>query len=179
MSRIRARTNWTLLAIGVVSSACALVASYLYLVSPSTELSSARRRRKVMVASSSATELLDFIPRHARDQDDLYCTLLSSPTSDTDTDTDTDAVNLDDRCHYILRHEKLEGLTHIARHMSPDVLVILPSLAPSVDVTDIKDWVGSTVVVTTADIHHESGSADRNVKYVDSARQYTEVMKSV
>lgn len=184
-SRSRSRYGNLLFAVGLLSSAVALTASYLYFTTPSDQAhsSSHRPRRKIIVSSNSAEELLRIIPKDAIETDEIYVTLLhaASPSlrsssqsnghdtqrdnddaDDDDDDDDERLTDLEDRCAYLLHHQRGQGLTHIVRHVSPTLVLIAPSMSHETKVEEIKDWVGTVVVVG-------DGVQAGNVKYLSDS----------
>lgn len=167
------RVNRALLAVGIISSVCAVAASYLYFASPDATLSSSarpQRRRTILVSAASRHDFLTHIPESAKQDDEVYFVHLESNPDGS--------AELDGRCAYLLRHEKVEGLTHIARHMAPDVLIVLPSMAGSANIADIKDWVGKVIVVHDTPLTKTEATNDTDrVKHITLPTPYAEFFK--
>lgn len=171
MARSRSRTNNILFAIGLISSAAALTASYLYFTSSlgdaqASQSAATRNRRKVIISSSSIEEMLRIIPGDAVESDEIYITLLHTISENLEEDEgdefkDRRIEELEDRCSYLLHHQKGQGLTHIVRHVAPTCVIIAPSMVRETKIDEIKDWVGTVIVVG-------NGMSEGNIKYISS-----------
>lgn len=120
-----------------------------------------------MVSSRSSRQILDFLDSEATASDDVYITLLT-----TRDEHDEDAELLNDYCSHLLRHEKSEGLTHISRHISPDLVILLPSISDEIELDKMKDWVGKIAVLSDS----ESSSLEAtNIRHYGQYTTYQEI----
>ncbi|CCG83872.1 protein of unknown function [Taphrina deformans PYCC 5710] len=150
MPPAKSRTNRALVAVGLVSSICAAVATYLYF--------------SINTASISASP--HFLPATAIDYNEIYIALYVAGNKES-----TDEDSLQERCSYLLKHETVPGLTHIARHVSPDLVILLPSMSATVKVGEIKDWVGKV-----ASLDNSSAEATGNVNHFSHNASYADVI---
>ncbi|ORY85596.1 hypothetical protein BCR37DRAFT_243291 [Protomyces lactucae-debilis] len=104
-----------------------------------------RKRRKIAIAASDPEEVLRVLANAADINDDLTV-LLYCPSHSKQHEVPSQIMRkLQSQVSHVLRYETSTGVIHISRHISPDLLILLPS-SDAQHAAAIKDWVGQVVI---------------------------------
>lgn len=128
----------------------------------------ARKRRRVLLVAEDPEEVLRVLSAESAQHDELtvllYCQRLGpGQTEEQPREVPDDIMRqLQRRAAHVLRYETSTGVIHISRHLSPDLIVMLPS-SEMQHAADIKDWVGQIVLCAAPSA---SAIVARNVAYV-------------
>lgn len=156
--------------VGTIISACAILGAYFYLSQPASVANRPRTRKRVVIASQSPEEIQTFLTESSEVADEIYCTVLV----DTHSSQAEQITALKRQGTHVIPHEKSEGLIHITRHISPDLIIVLPTISDNFQTAQIYQWVGQAAILV--DDGSRKPSTLRNVRYYDATTRYEEIL---
>lgn len=165
-----------LAAAGAAVSICALVGAYVLLSASDASDAVKHHKRKVLVAAKSLMELENFLSDAIDSSDDIYCTLLQTGlTTAEKLSPSNDPTSLRSKVKYLLAHEKQVGLYHMIRHISPELVIVLPSTSARFDAAEVKQWVHNIAILEE---HAALNDARRlGTQHFRSTAKYNEIIR--
>lgn len=177
MSRSTLQTRRILAICGTIACACTLIGTYVYFSNSAPVVDAVRAKKRVIVTSRSAEELLEFLSEQPEVSDEVYCALYSDAGEpELSRPEEATMAALKARTTHVIRHEKREGVIHITRHISPDLIVVLPTMSEDFNTSQINQWVGQVAILS--DVHSQETTGSRGVRFYSTTATYAEVLSS-